>query len=53
MDSNLQKTGAWVSTHRENAQDHDFAPLSGDLGQSEKLSEIKPPLAFQINVYAW
>ena len=26
------------------AQDRDLAPFLGDLSQSEKLSEIKPPL---------
>jgi hypothetical protein len=29
----------------ENAQRSDLAPIFGDLSQSEKLSEIKPPLA--------
>ena len=29
----------------ENAQHHDLAPIYGDLSQSEKLSEIKPPLS--------
>ena len=28
----------------DRAQDGDFAPFFGDLSQSEKLSEIKPPL---------
>ena len=27
-----------------------FAPLLGDLGQSEKISEIKPPLNDVINL---
>ena len=29
---------------REDAQDSDLAPFLGDLRQSEKLSEINPPL---------
>ena len=29
----------------DSAQGGDFAPIFGDLSQSEKLSEIKPPLA--------
>jgi hypothetical protein len=29
---------------RESAQESDFAPLFGDLSQTEKLSEIKLPL---------
>ena len=29
----------------ENAQRRDLAPTYGDLSQSEKLSEIKPPLS--------
>jgi hypothetical protein len=28
----------------DSAQDRDLAPIFGDLSQSEKLSEIKPPL---------
>ena len=28
----------------DNAQDTDLAPYFGDFSQSEKLSEIKPPL---------
>ena len=28
----------------QSAQESDLAPLFGDLSQSEKLSEIKPPL---------
>ena len=29
----------------DSAQDSDLAPFLGDMSQSEKLSEIKPPLA--------
>ena len=29
------------------AQGIDLAPIFGDLSQSKKLSEIKPPLAFK------
>ena len=28
----------------DSAQESDFAPIFGDLGQSKKLSEIKPPV---------
>ena len=28
----------------DSTQDSDLAPIFGDLSQSEKLSEIKPPL---------
>ena len=31
-------------TKRKDAQDSDLAPFWGDLSQSEKNSEIKPPL---------
>ena len=48
--SNIQK---WVPNHplstlqkRENAQGSDLAPFFEDLSQSEKLSEIKPPLQY-------
>ena len=30
---------------KKDAQGRDLAPIFGDLSQSEKLSEIKPPLA--------
>ena len=33
-----------LSTQREDAQGIDWAPIFGDLSQSEKLPEIKPPL---------
>ena len=33
-----------LSIYREDAQGRDLAPIFGDLSQSEKLSEIKPPL---------
>ena len=29
----------------QSAHERDLAPLFGDLSQSEKLSEIKPPLS--------
>ena len=32
------------STKREDSHDSDLAPFFWDLSQSEKLSEIKPPL---------
>ena len=31
----------------EDSQESDFAPFFGDLSQSEKLSEIRPPLNAQ------
>ena len=31
----------------KNTQDSDLAPFFGDLSQSEKFSEINPPLALQ------
>ena len=33
------------STYVDSPQESDLAPLLGDLIQSKKLSEIKPPLA--------
>ena len=33
-----------TNTLGQYAHDRDLAPLFGDLSQSEKLSEIKPPL---------
>ena len=30
----------------DSAQESDLAPFFGDLSQSEKLSEIKPPLQY-------
>ena len=42
MSAKLQPWG--LSTNREDTQDRDLAPIFGDLSQSEKLSDIKPPL---------
>ena len=39
----ISKKGA---TLREAAQGYDLAHFFGDLSQSEKYSEIKPPLVF-------
>ena len=40
------KSFPWaLSIKRENVQGTDLASIFGDVGQSEKLSEIKPPLA--------
>ena len=40
----LQITALKNSTWRKDAQSSDLAPFFGDWSQSEKLSEIKPPL---------
>ena len=34
-----------INTLGQSAHERDLAPLFGDLSQSEKLSEIKPPLS--------
>ena len=33
---------------KEDAQRNDLVPIFGDFTQSEKLSEIKPPLLFRL-----
>jgi hypothetical protein len=35
-----------LSTHRKDARVCDFETIFGDLSQSEKLPEIKPPFVF-------
>ena len=48
--SNLQK---WVPNHdpKEDAQACTLAPIFGDLSQSGKLSEIKPPLLLGLQFF--